>query len=234
MPFKRARFARSKDREDMGKEKLSTRLRAVLLVIANVAAAHRINRALAGRFADEAEALCDERRINRMLTGDSVCHRQCGSGAQNQSRACRAILLVNAIAVAAHRINRTLAGQFADEAEVLCDERRINRVLAGRFSTSRVQQRRRRHRPVCPINAARALAASPALQALSRRFSFEHRAFSGGILKGRNLVMAFRARPYSAMTASRKSVASKGCKRSCKHFYGASERRKPLRIQKLL
>lgn len=82
MPFKRARFARSKDREDMGKEKLSTRLRAVLLVIANVAAAHRINRALAGgsachrhhcgsdaqnhpracgRFADEAEALCDER-----------------------------------------------------------------------------------------------------------------------------------------------------------------------------
>ena len=36
---------------------------------------------------------------------------------KGESIAClRAILLVNAIAVAAHRINRTLAGQFADEA----------------------------------------------------------------------------------------------------------------------
>ena len=71
-------------------------LRAVPLVIATIVAAmHRIIHALAGG--------------SRM--------RQRRFAMKGESIAClRAILLVNAIAVAAHRINRTLAGQFADEA----------------------------------------------------------------------------------------------------------------------
>ena len=91
-------------------------LRAILLVIANAKAAHRINRALAGRFYLLTPLRWRLTESTVRLQGSSrMRHRRFAM--KGESIAClRAILLVNAIAVAAHRINRTLAGQFADEA----------------------------------------------------------------------------------------------------------------------